>query len=275
MPSFCNSEALEQMSRVVFKQVEQEQTKLYNSFLDVARADWAAALVMVPLFFVFAVQTIRMVAGDERQRCALFPESRFFAAVVQKRAGQIISLDQFTDAVLRRVISEVARVPAFSRAECAVLMWTEFLGGWMPTSSSGEYCEDARRQWMSIKQQGTSNDGGHGGRALKRAQDGGSVSPDEAAAELLLGRARAGQGAQEGLEPSHGRSSGGPSHAPWMLSGTLLGCLLHILAGAAFQGVGITAAPIAPSVGSRLVSRCQGFYQMARGIQVPGEVARS
>jgi hypothetical protein len=121
---------------------------------------------------------MRMAAGDALQRCALFPEAKFSAAVDQKRVGQAISLEQFTDAVLPRVTSEVAWVPAFSRAECAVLMWTEFLGGWMPTSFSGQYCEDARRQWMSIKQQGTSNDGGHNGRAQKRAQDGGSVSPD-------------------------------------------------------------------------------------------------
>ncbi len=68
---------------------------MYTSFLEVARADWAAALVMVPLFFAFAVQTMRIAAGDARQRCALFPESRFLAAVDQKRAGQIISLEQF------------------------------------------------------------------------------------------------------------------------------------------------------------------------------------
>lgn len=61
--------------------VEHEQTKLYNNFLDIAQADWAAALVMVPLFFAFAVQTMRMAVGDARQRCALFPGSKLFASV--------------------------------------------------------------------------------------------------------------------------------------------------------------------------------------------------
>jgi hypothetical protein len=176
--TFCNSEALEQMTQVVFKQVEQEQTKLYNNFLEVARADWAAVLVMVPLFFAFAVQTMLMAIGYARQRCALFPESKFFAAVDQKRASQALSLEQFTDAVLRRVTSEVAGVPAFARAEYAVLMWTEFLDRWMPTSFSGQYCEEARRQWMRVKQQGTSNEGGRGSRAQRPAQNGCSVSPD-------------------------------------------------------------------------------------------------
>jgi hypothetical protein len=32
--------------------VEHEQTKLYNNFLEIAQADWAAALVMVPLFCI-------------------------------------------------------------------------------------------------------------------------------------------------------------------------------------------------------------------------------
>lgn len=61
--------------------MEHEQTKLYNNFLEIAQADWAAALVMVPLFFAFAVQTMRMAVGDARQRCALFPESKLFASV--------------------------------------------------------------------------------------------------------------------------------------------------------------------------------------------------
>ncbi len=105
---FCNREVLEQMTQVVFKQVEQEQTMMYSNFLDVAQADWATALVMVPLFFGSAVTTMRMAVGDARQRCALFPESRFFASVERKRANQAASLEQFTEAVLRRVTSEVA-----------------------------------------------------------------------------------------------------------------------------------------------------------------------
>ena len=101
-----------------------------------------------------------MAVGDEWQRCALFPESKFFASVEQKRAGQAASLEQFTEAVLRRVTSEVAGAPASARAECAVLMWAEFLGGWMTTSFSGQYCEETRRQWMSVRH-GKPNDGGH------------------------------------------------------------------------------------------------------------------
>ena len=61
--------------------MEHEQTKLYNNFLEIAQADWAAALVMVPLFFAFAVQTMRMAVGDARQRCAPFPGSKLFASV--------------------------------------------------------------------------------------------------------------------------------------------------------------------------------------------------
>ncbi len=172
--TFCNREVLEQMTQVVFKQVEQEQTKIYNNFLEVAsaQADWAAALVMVPLFFAFAVQTMRMAVGDARQR--LFPESRFFASVEQKRAGQAASLEQFTEAVLRRVTSEVARASAHALAKCAVLMWAEFLGGWMPTSFSCQYCEETRRQWMGVRH-GIPNDGGHVGRAQRFPHDGGSA----------------------------------------------------------------------------------------------------
>ena len=89
---------------------------------------------MVPLFFGSAVTMMRTAVGDARQRCALFPESRFFASVEQKRVGQAASLEQFTEAVLQRVSSEVSGAPAHVRAECAVLMWAEFLGGCLPRS---------------------------------------------------------------------------------------------------------------------------------------------
>jgi hypothetical protein len=38
-------------------------------------------------------------------------------------------------------------------------MWAEFLGGWMPTSFSDQYCKETRRQWMSFRH-GKPNDGG-------------------------------------------------------------------------------------------------------------------
>jgi hypothetical protein len=175
--TFCNREVLEQMTQVVFKQVQQDQVKLYSSFLEVAQADRAAALVMVPLFFGLAATAMRAAVGDSRQRCVLFPESRFFAFVEQRRVGQAASLEQFTDAVLQRVSSEVEGVPAHVRAEVAVLMWAEFLGGWLPISFSGQYCDEARRQWMNIRQNMTT-DGGHVGRAQRPLRDGRSASPD-------------------------------------------------------------------------------------------------
>jgi len=174
--TFCNRDVREQMTQVVFKQAQQEQTKLYNNFLQVAPASWAEALVMVPLFFGIASTTMRAAASDARQRCALFPESRFLSSVEQKRADQAASLEQFTEAVLQRVSSEVSGAPAHARAECAVLMWAEFLGGWMATSFSGQYCDDMRRQWMSVQRNMPSD--GHAGRAQRLSHDGGYASPD-------------------------------------------------------------------------------------------------
>ncbi len=47
-----------------------------------------------------------MAVGDTRLCCALFPESKFFASVEQKRASQAVSLEQLPEAVLQRVTSE-------------------------------------------------------------------------------------------------------------------------------------------------------------------------
>ncbi len=79
--------------------MEHEQTKLYNNFLEIAQADWAAALVMVPLFFAFAVQTMRMAVGDARQRCALFPGSKTLRF---GRLGPSREMDRFKQVSLER-----------------------------------------------------------------------------------------------------------------------------------------------------------------------------
>ncbi len=110
--------------------MEQEQTKLYTNFLEVAQGLRQIGLRHLSRYHCFshlrcrrcAMMALRMAVGDVRQRCALFPESKFFASVEQKRAGQAASLEQFTEAVLLRVTSEVAGAPASARAECAVLM---------------------------------------------------------------------------------------------------------------------------------------------------------
>ena len=49
---------------------------------------------MVPLFFAFAVQTMRMAVGDARQRCALFPGSKLFASVDRGLPGKWTDLSR-------------------------------------------------------------------------------------------------------------------------------------------------------------------------------------
>ncbi len=101
---------------------------------------------------------------DAQQRCALYPESGFFAAVYGKRLGQAAGMEPFTEEVLRRNTFETQGpgIPAHIRAECAVGMWQEFLGGWMPTSFSGPYCDGVRKRWSALKQGGASPAGGQG-----------------------------------------------------------------------------------------------------------------
>ncbi len=74
-----------------------------RSFLLVARQDLAAALVIVPQILAFATQLVQTVTTDAQQRCALYPESGFFAAVYGKRLGQAAGMERFAENVLRRV----------------------------------------------------------------------------------------------------------------------------------------------------------------------------
>jgi hypothetical protein len=67
------------------------------------------------------------------------------------------------------------------RAECSVGLWQEFLGGWMPTSFSGQYCDGARKRWSAIKQSGVSPLNGHG------IGSGGSTCPDSPADGVIAG----------------------------------------------------------------------------------------
>jgi hypothetical protein len=158
----------------------------------------------------------------------------------------------------------------------------------MPTSFSsfsGQYCKNARRQWMSIKHQGTSHDGGHGGKASRRAQDGGSVSPDGGG--LTSG---SGSGAAARSSPGGSGGAGGSGAQPLQEFRRTIPCAMDVIGNTlgvpsthpcrsclprGRVPVDITAAPIALSVGSRLVFRCQAFYQMVLGIRLPGEATRS
>ncbi len=159
--TFCNRDSSTQRRKVVFKLMEDEQAQLNTNFLLAARQDLAAALGIVPQILAFATQLVRTVTTDAPQRCALYPESGFFAAVYGKRLGQAAGMERFAEEVMRRVTFETQGVPSHIRAERAVGMWQEFLGGWMPTSLSGPYCDGVHKRWSAIKQSGVSPADGH------------------------------------------------------------------------------------------------------------------
>ena len=153
--AFCNEHFTDQMTCLVYARFSDEQTKLYASILEAAREDTSAALCVIPQTVTYASRRIKAIRQEAFLRISHFPRSDLFQHVYQQRTTQDIAMDRFTEEVTKRITSEAEDMPAECRAACTVLMWQEFLGGWMATSFDGAYCEDVRSRWTRIKQTGS------------------------------------------------------------------------------------------------------------------------
>jgi hypothetical protein len=157
---FCNDQFTDQMTVLLNKGLEEDQAKMYHEFLSAAGSDAALALCIAPGALQYGRRRMKSVANDSRVRSQTFPSSTFLKYVAEQRAAQSSELDAFLEAVTRRITSNAQGLVGASQAQCTVLMWQEFLGGWFPTSWSSVYCDDISDQWQRLKQSGGAL-GGH------------------------------------------------------------------------------------------------------------------
>ncbi len=100
----------------------------------------------------------------------------------------------FMDGVTKRITREASSAPAAQRALCSVLMWQEFLSGWMAPSFSPAHCEEVQSTWQRLQQgdsaglvsrpgaAGSAQAGAQGGAALPAAGPGGDGGASSRAA---------------------------------------------------------------------------------------------
>ena len=198
---FCNEHFTDQMTFLLNKGLEEDQAKMYQEFLAAAGSDAAMALCIAPGALQYGRRRMKSVANDSRVRSQTFPSSTLLKFVAEQRAIQSTEFDAFMEAVTRRIASNAQGLAGASQAQCTVLMWQEFLGGWFATSWSSVYCDDISDQWQRLKQSGGAL-GGHfakGTAALPPTQSsaahGGGVTPVSsmaAGASTVAGGAGAG-----------------------------------------------------------------------------------
>ena len=151
--SFWNEHITDPMTGLVHGRMHDQQLFIWNTFQEAARCnDLSQALITVPAIVRYA--TVRMLAvhEDSQTRAAAHPTSALFRHVAQQRAAQEASVAAFMDGVSKRITREAGSAPGHNRAVCSVLMWQEFLGGWMSASFSATHCEDLQAKWQRMQQ---------------------------------------------------------------------------------------------------------------------------
>lgn len=136
--------------------LKEEQTKFYNEFLQAAASGAEGhAAVLAPTFAPsYAHRRMREITVLAAQRAGIFPDSDMFRFILEQRNRQLGQLDPFLTAVQRRMSEEMDTAHTMVKVRLSELMWQEFLGGWMASSYSPEFCEAISSEWQKLKQTG-------------------------------------------------------------------------------------------------------------------------
>ena len=174
--TFWNEHIPDQMTGLVYARLRDDQTSLFNSFQEAVHGnELSQALIKVPEVVRYASVRMMAVQQDAQTRAAQFPSSALFRYVAQQRLTQEQAVATFMDGVTKRITREATSAPTSHRALCSVLMWQEFLGGWMAPSFSPAHCEDLQLRWQRLQQGDPARSGlshGAAGSASATAQGG-------------------------------------------------------------------------------------------------------
>ncbi len=71
----------------------------------------------------------------------MYPMSSYFQFVAAQRVLQKAQLDPFLAAVEKRISARVEHLEALLAAQITLLVWSEFLSGWLPPACSAAQLE--------------------------------------------------------------------------------------------------------------------------------------
>ena len=174
--TFCNEHCSVQITTLVHLGLKKDQDAIYSEFCAAANGDAsgaAVALCIIPRVMSYASNRAKAVLQDAEQQAQAYPASTLFAFAAVGRRAQEESISRYLEEVVKRITIEAsAASPAFVTA-CTILMYQEFLAGWMAPVFSFMFCDDLEQRWR-LQAQASAHQGGGGNTSGTPRAGGGS-----------------------------------------------------------------------------------------------------
>jgi hypothetical protein len=174
--TFCNEHCTGQITTLVHLGLKSEQDAIYSEFSAAAHGDAsgvAVALCIIPRAISYASSRAKAVLQDAEQQARAHPSSSLLAFAATGRRVQEGTIGRFLDEVVKRITTEAgaAASPAAVTA-CTILMYQEFLAGWMAPVFSFMFCDDLEQRWR-LQAQASAHQGGAGNTLVTPRTGGG------------------------------------------------------------------------------------------------------
>ena len=167
--TFCNEHCTGQLTTLVHNGLKREQDAIYSEFSAAANGDAsgvAVALCIIPRAISYASSRAKAVLQDAEQQARAHPSSALLAFASQGRSVQEDTVGRFLDEVVKRITTEAsAAASPLAVTACTILMYQEFLAGWMAPVFSFIFCEDLEQRWR-LRAQASAHQGGAGNTSV-------------------------------------------------------------------------------------------------------------
>ena len=157
--TWCNEQFKDELSCTTHSRLQDEQGRLYSTLLTTMDSKPGSALIMVPRVLTYARNRMASIVQNADRRAFMYPLSPYFQYVAAQRALQKAQLDPFLAAVEKRISARVEHLEASLATQITLLMWREFLSGWLPPAYSASLCSELQAQSAQLEQQAGSSVG--------------------------------------------------------------------------------------------------------------------
>jgi len=154
--TWCNEQFRDELSCTTHARLQDEQSRLYSTFLATVDSKPGSALIMVPRVLTYARNRMASIVQNADRRAFMYPVSSYFQYVASQRMLQKTQLDPFLAAVEKRISARVEHLEASLATQITLLMWQEFLSGWLPLAYSASRCNALQTCSAQLEQQGGS-----------------------------------------------------------------------------------------------------------------------
>ena len=151
--TWCNEQFKDELSCTTHARLQDEQSRLYSTFLATMDSKPGSALIMVPRVLTYARNRMASIVQNADRRAFMYPLSPYFQYVAAQRVLQKAQLDPFLAAVEKRISARVEHLEASLATQITLLMWREVLSGWLPPAYSASHCSELQARIAQLEQQ--------------------------------------------------------------------------------------------------------------------------